>query len=138
MENTGLRTGAEVVQLYLHDVAASVTRPMRQLRGFRKLALNPGEKRRVDFILSREDFGFLNRAFRWIVEAGRFEVYIGGSSEATLSATFSVTTTEVAPPAPGLITTTAPPVTPTTAGAAHTLQGFAIVVFAMVSSYVYA
>src|SRR5437870_2934773 len=80
VENTGKRTGDEVVQLYIRDVAASVTRPVKELKGFERLTLGPGEKRRVEFALTPENLGFYNREMRFVVEPGEFKVMVGTSS----------------------------------------------------------
>jgi beta-glucosidase len=80
VENTGKRAGDEVVQLYLRDVAASVTRPVKELKGFQKITLRPGEKRRVEFTLTPEHLGFYNREMRFVVEPGEFKVMVGNSS----------------------------------------------------------
>ncbi len=90
VENTGKRTGDEVVQLYLRDVAASVTRPVKELKGFQRISLRPGEKRRVEFTLTSEHLGFWNHENRFVVEPGGFKVTIGNSSESGLEATFTV------------------------------------------------
>ena len=81
MENIGKRRGDEVVQLYIRDVAASVTRPVKELKGFQRLTLQPGEKRRVEFTLTSEQLGFYNRQMRFVVEPGEFRVMVGSSSE---------------------------------------------------------
>ena len=88
--NAGPRAGDEVVQLYLRDEVASVTRPVRALAGFRRVTLQPGEKRTVRFTLGPEQLGLYNAALRWVVEPGRFDVYVGGSSTADSSATLVV------------------------------------------------
>jgi beta-glucosidase len=80
VENTGKRAGDEVVQLYIRDVAASVTRPVMELKGFQKITLRPGEKRRVEFTLAPEHLGFYNREMRFVVEPGEFKVMVGNSS----------------------------------------------------------
>jgi beta-glucosidase len=90
LENTGSREGEEVVQLYVQDVAASITRPTRQLKGFQKVALKDGQKRRVEFVLMPTDLGYLDANMQPIVEAGAFKVFVGSSSDAVLSAQFSV------------------------------------------------
>ncbi|HEX8847177.1 MAG TPA: glycoside hydrolase family 3 N-terminal domain-containing protein [Pyrinomonadaceae bacterium] len=92
VENTGKRAGDEVVQLYVRDVAASRTRPVRELRGFERITLGPGEKRRVEFTLAREQLGFYNREMRFVVEPGEFKVMVGNSSADAreLSASFEV------------------------------------------------
>jgi beta-glucosidase len=81
VQNTGNRTGAEVVQLYLHVPVSSVTRAVQQLRGFRKVTLAPGEKQTVRMELGPEELSLLDRDMRWIVEPGKYEVRIGSSSK---------------------------------------------------------
>lgn len=90
VENTGGRDGDEVVQLYLRDVAASVTRPVRELKGFERVRLRAGERRRVEFGIGPEQLGFYNRAMKFTVEPGTFKVYVGNSSEGGLEASFEV------------------------------------------------
>jgi beta-glucosidase len=90
VENTGKRAGDEVVQLYIRDVAASRTRPVRELKGFERITLRPGEKRRVEFTLTPEHLGFYNREMRFIVEPGEFKVFVGNSSVGGLEASFEV------------------------------------------------
>jgi beta-glucosidase len=90
VENTGKRVGDEVVQLYIRDMAASVTRPVRELKGFERITLRPGEKRRVQFTLTPEHLGFYNREMRFVVEPGAFKVFAGTSSEGGLEAGFEV------------------------------------------------
>jgi beta-glucosidase len=80
VENVGQRVGDEVVQLYIRDVAASVTRPVRELKGFQRVTLHPGEKRRLEFTLTPELLGFYNRDMRFLVEPGEFKVMMGTSS----------------------------------------------------------
>ncbi|MDX6272514.1 MAG: beta-glucosidase [Acidobacteriota bacterium] len=90
LENTGARAGDEVVQLYLRDVAASVTRPVKELKGFERVTLAPGERRRVEFRLTPAHLGFYNRALRFTVEPGDFKVFTGTSSADGLEASFKV------------------------------------------------
>ncbi len=78
--NSGGRAGSEVVQLYLNDVVASVSRPLQELRGFEKIALKPGETRTVHFTLTPDDLAFLNANLERVVEPGAFKVMIGHSS----------------------------------------------------------
>ena len=80
VENVGVRGGDEVVQLYIRDVAASVTRPVRELKGFQRVTLPPGTKRRLEFNLGPEQLGFYNREMRFVVEPGEFKVMVGNSS----------------------------------------------------------
>jgi len=88
--NTGPRAGDEVVQLYVRDEVASVTRPVRALAGFRRVSLAPGESGTVEFTLGPEHLGLYDRAMRWVVEPGRFRVFVGGSSAADAEAAFEV------------------------------------------------
>ncbi len=80
VENTGKRGGDEVVQLYLRDVVASMARPSRELKGFRRITLAPGEKKRVSFLLTPRDMSFLDRSLRPVLEPGEFRVMVGASS----------------------------------------------------------
>ena len=79
--NTGGRDGAEVVQLYVRDLYSSVVTYDSVLRGFEKVHLRVGEKKRVSFVLSRDDLAILNRDMEWMAEPGEFELRIGASSE---------------------------------------------------------
>jgi len=88
--NTGQRAGDEVVQLYIRDVASSVTRPLKELKGFERVTLRPGEKRRVRFTLTPQNLGFYNREMRFIVEPGAFKVFAGNTSVDGLEASFEV------------------------------------------------
>jgi len=88
--NTGMREGAEVVQLYVHDEVASVTRPVRALAGFRRVSLKPGEARTVDFQLTPKELGLYNKDMKFVVEPGKFRVFVGGSSVGGLEAEFEV------------------------------------------------
>ncbi|SEA69548.1 beta-glucosidase [Flavobacterium gillisiae] len=78
--NTGNFDGKEVVQLYLRDVVGSITRPLKELKGFQKIALKKGEKKTVTFEISIEELKFYNSDLEFVAEDGQFEVYIGGSS----------------------------------------------------------
>src|SRR5947208_3180219 len=88
--NTGSREGVEVVQLYVHDEVASVTRPVRALAGFRRVSLKPGEARTVEFQLTPKELGLYNQNMKFVVEPGRFRVFVGGSSVGGLEAEFEV------------------------------------------------
>ena len=93
VKNTGLVQGDEIIQLYYKDRFASVTRPVMELAGFKRLPLNPGEKRPVSFILKASQLAFLDRDMRWKIEAGEYEILIGKSSEdIRLRGEFRVTT----------------------------------------------
>ena len=79
--NTGAREGQEVAQLYIQDVVSSVTRPIEELKGFRKVALRPGERKSVEFELAFDELSFLNRNLERVVEPGTFRVMIGSSCQ---------------------------------------------------------
>ncbi len=89
--NTGTRTGDDVVQLYIHDPVASISQPVRRLRGFQRVTLAPMEKQTITFTLDRSDFGFYNNRGRFLVEPGQIDVYAGDSSAASLTQSFTVT-----------------------------------------------
>jgi len=92
VQNTGSRTGDEVVQLYIHDPVASISQPVRRLRGFQRVTLKPGQKTTVTFHLDRNDFGFYDNGGNLRVERGRIDVYAGDSAEsATDVQSFTVT-----------------------------------------------
>ena len=88
--NTGNRKGDEVVQLYLHDPVASISQPVRRLRGFERVTLEPGESRRVSFRLDADDWGFYDNRGRFVVEPGQIDVYAGNSSSAQMKQSFTV------------------------------------------------
>jgi beta-glucosidase len=88
--NTGSRKGDEVVQLYLHDPVASISQPVRRLRGFERVTLERGQSRRVTFRLDSSDFGFYDNRGRFVVEPGRIDVYAGNSSSAEMTESFTV------------------------------------------------
>jgi len=90
VENTGRRAGDEVVQLYVRDVVASMTRPVKELKGFQRVTLQPGEKRRVEFTLARDQLAFWNREMRFVVEPGEFRVMVGSNSQDVIEAKFDV------------------------------------------------
>ena len=89
--NTGSRAGDEVVQLYIDDPVASISQPVRRLRGFERVTLEPGESRTVTFKLDRSDFGFYDNRGKFVVEPGQIDVYAGNSSRADLKQSFTVT-----------------------------------------------
>lgn len=80
LTNTGTRAGTEVVQLYVRDRTASMVRPNMELAGFRRVTLEPGEAREVSFTLHASQLAFLDREYRWTVEAGAVDVMVGSSS----------------------------------------------------------
>ena len=92
VQNTGERTGTEIVQLYVKDVHASMTRPQKELQGFARVPLMPGEEKKVCFILHPSQMAFLDEDMRWKIEKGVFEVQVGSSSEdIRLKDSFAVT-----------------------------------------------
>ena len=81
VKNTGVRAGDEVVQLYIRDVLASVARPVMELKGFRRIRLEPGASAEVTFTLGGDALRMLDRDMKWIVEPGAFRVMVGASSK---------------------------------------------------------
>ena len=81
MKNTGAVEGTEVVQLYIRDEKASMTRPVKELAGFARVSLQPGEEKQVCFTLRADQLAFLDEEMRWMVEKGTFDVQVGSSSE---------------------------------------------------------
>ncbi|HEY2963628.1 MAG TPA: beta-glucosidase BglX [Pyrinomonadaceae bacterium] len=90
VENTGKRAGDEVVQLYLRDPVASMARPVKELKGFQRVTLQPGEKRRMEFTVTRDQLAFWNRQMRYVVEQGEFIVMVGSNSQDVIQAKFEV------------------------------------------------
>jgi beta-glucosidase len=88
VRNSGSREGEEVVQLYITDKVASVVRPVKELKGFKKLSLKPGESANVEFILTAAELGFYNNTGEFIVEPGEFAVMVGTDSQKGMHATF--------------------------------------------------
>ncbi len=91
VKNTGSRSGDEVVQLYIHDPVATISQPVRRLRGFERVSLAPGQTKTVSFRLDRSDVGFYDDSGNFVVEPGTIDVYAGDSSEAGLTDSFTVT-----------------------------------------------
>ena len=81
VKNTGKYTGKETVQLYLQDVASSVTRPVLELCGIRQIELLPGETRKIEFTLSEQELGFFNADRQFVTEPGIFKLFVGNSSD---------------------------------------------------------
>jgi beta-glucosidase len=80
----------EIVQLYVRDLVGSVTRPVKELKGFARIALQPGEAQRVRFTLTADQLGFHTVGGRWVVEPGAFRVWIGPSSQDGLEGEFEL------------------------------------------------
>jgi len=90
--NSGSAAGDAVAQLYIHQRSGSASRPVRQLEGFRRVALQPGETQTVRFTLGRKELQYWNpQSKRWVVEPGGFDVWVGESSAADLHAELSIT-----------------------------------------------
>lgn len=90
LTNTGSVKGKEVVQLYVRDLVASVTRPVRELKGFELIELAPGASEVVRFTLTEKELGFYNNEGEWVIEKGKFNVFVGGSSAATYTKQFTL------------------------------------------------
>ena len=91
VENVGRKAGDEVAQLYVHRRSGSASRPVRELKGFERIALAPGEKRTVRFTLGKAELTYWSSAVRnWVLEPATFDVWAGGDSTATLTTQFRV------------------------------------------------
>lgn len=90
LTNTGDMAADEVVQLYVRDLVGNVTRPVKELKAFRRIRLEPGQQATVDFVLTTEDLSFYGRRMQWLAEPGEFHAWIGGSSDATLRTEFRI------------------------------------------------
>ena len=90
VSNTGQHDGDEVVQLYIHQQASSIARPVKELRGFQRIHLKAGEQRRVTFCIDREQLQYQNAQGEPVLEPGIFDIMIGTNSEDTLSQTLKV------------------------------------------------
>ena len=90
--NTGKRTGDTVAQLYIHQRAGSASRPVRQLKGFERLTLEPGVKQAVHFALGKDELQFWSPPLKkWVVEPEQFDLWVGGDSTASLHGEFRLT-----------------------------------------------
>ncbi|MFA6126729.1 MAG: beta-glucosidase BglX [Bacteroidales bacterium] len=90
VKNTGQVAGTETVQLYIRDLVGSVTRPVKELKGFKKVALKAGEIQTVTFSVTEEDLSFYNREGKWGTEPGKFKVFVGTNSQNTIEAGFEL------------------------------------------------
>lgn len=88
--NTGTREGKEVVQLYIRDMVGSVTRPVKELKGFQKIALQPGESKTVSFTIGVNDLKFYNSDLKFVAEPGDFKLMIGANSKEVKEAPFTL------------------------------------------------
>ena len=80
VKNTGNRAGDEVVQLYIHDLVSSVTRPVMELKDFKRISLAPGESKMVEFVITADKLSFLDINMNRTVEPGWFDIMVGTSS----------------------------------------------------------
>jgi beta-glucosidase len=90
LTNIGDREAEEVAQLYVRDLVGSVTRPVRELKGFQRIRLMPGESRTVTFKIHTDDLAFCDRSMQLTTEPGKFHAWIGGSSDADLRSEFEI------------------------------------------------
>jgi len=88
--NVGAMEAEEVAQLYIRDLVASITRPVRELKGFQRIRLKPGEKKTVTFDLPSQDLGFHNTDMEYTVEPGKFHLWVGGDSQSVLMTEFEL------------------------------------------------
>jgi beta-glucosidase len=80
LRNTGAVAGDEVVQLYVRDVVSSITRPVKELKAFRRVTLPPGATTTVEFTLGKDAFAYWNEAMQYVVEPGEFQIMVGPNS----------------------------------------------------------
>jgi beta-glucosidase len=88
--NTGDFDGKEVVQLYIRDLVGSVTRPVKELKGFQKISIKKGEKQTVTFDISVQDLKFYNAELQFVAEPGAFEIFVGTNSDTDIKAKFEL------------------------------------------------
>jgi beta-glucosidase len=88
--NSGTRDGAEVVQLYIRDLIGSVTRPVKELKGFQKVMLKAGETKTITFKITKEELSFYNSELKWVAEPGKFQVFVGTNSRDVKQAEFEL------------------------------------------------
>ncbi len=84
VKNTGSRSGTEIVQLYMQDVTASLVRPVKELKGFMRVELLPGQEKEAVFYLNKQDMGFYDNEGNYRLEDGSFYIYAGPDSRACL------------------------------------------------------
>ncbi len=89
IENTGSQEGTETVQLYIRDLVASVTRPVKELKAFQQVVLKKGERKEVHFTLSEKDLMFFDKKMNWVVEPGEFELFIGANAQTSRKVLFT-------------------------------------------------
>ena len=89
IENTGQHDGTETVQLYIRDLVASVTRPVKELKGFQQVFLKKGARKELYFHLAEKDLRFYDKEMNWVTEPGQFEIFIGTNAETTRKQVFT-------------------------------------------------
>ena len=92
LQNVGRRVGTEVAQLYVHDRVAPTSRPVRELKGFQRITLKPGEKRTVEFTLNAKDLGSYDAGRHWVVPPGLYDIWIAPSAAEGVHGTFQIGT----------------------------------------------
>ena len=92
LQNVGQRAGTEVAQLYVHDRVAPTSRPVRELKGFKRITLQPGERRTVEFTVQARDLGSNDADLRWVVPPGTYDVWIAANAAEGVHATFQIGT----------------------------------------------
>ena len=90
LTNTGAYDGEEVVQLYMQDMVGSITRPIKELKAFKKIFLKAGESKRVPFVITENDLKFYNSALQYVSEPGAFKVFVGGNSRDVQQSSFTL------------------------------------------------
>lgn len=90
VKNTGSMAGEETVQLYIRDLVSSCVRPVRELKGFKKIMLDAGESKEISFEVPVKEMGFYNRACKYVVEPGEFKLYVGANSSVGLEESYRV------------------------------------------------
>jgi beta-glucosidase len=90
VENAGKVEATEVVQLYVHDRVGLTSRPVRELKGFERVSLRPGERRAVDFIVKSNDLGSYDPQMHWVVNSGTYDVWVAPDSASGIQGTFEV------------------------------------------------
>jgi beta-glucosidase len=90
LKNIGNKTGKEVVQLYIRDIIGSLTRPVKELKGFEMTELKPNEEKIIQFTIDEKMLEFYTANNRWEAESGDFKLFIGGNSAETLEANFKL------------------------------------------------
>jgi beta-glucosidase len=90
VSNTGNYDGVETVQLYIRDLVGTITRPVKELKGFKKVELKKGESKEVSFTISVEDLKFYNSDLKFVAEPGAFKVFVGGNSQEVKEAGFEL------------------------------------------------